>query len=186
MSNNAGNVDQQAAQENQRNAEQALGAYQGDISSYLGNVNSRLAAGNPFESKAYLEKQNLETSGAMNAENDAAKQALQSTAARTGTNTAAIANEEGALARTGQRDLTQYTAARDTANEDKWLQEQETLLNDQEKGAASEAGVYSTSVGGQSSDLSSMTQADDAENKMWADIASGAIGAGGTIAGALL
>lgn len=183
MSNNASGIDEAAANQNENNAATALGAYQGDISSYLGNVNSVLAEGNPFESKNYLTQQNLETSGAMNSADTAANQQLQSTAAKTGTNTAALANEEGSIARAGQRDLTQYNAGRDTANENTWLQEQQELLGDQEKGAASEAGVFGAATSGQSSDLSSMTQADDAEDQMWASIAGSALGGAGVGAG---
>lgn len=35
------------------------------IASFMGNVNSTLSAGNPYDSKDYLKKQNLQASGAM-------------------------------------------------------------------------------------------------------------------------
>jgi hypothetical protein len=184
MSNPAPGIDHAAATQNYSNAAAALSAYQGDEGAYMSNVNSLLAKGNPFEAKDYLTKQNLETSGAMNAENDAAKQRLESTAARTGTNTAAIANEESANARAGQRDITQYNAARDTANENTWLAQQDKLLSDEQAGASSEAGVYGTSLGAQSSDLSSMTQADDAEEQARLALVGDAIGAGGAVGAA--
>jgi hypothetical protein len=150
----------------------------------MSNVNSALAAGNPFESKAYLTQQNLATSGAMNSENDAAKQALESGVARTGTNSAALPNEEASIARQGQRDLTNYNATRDTQNENTWLNQQDKLLQDEQAGANSEAGIYGTSLGAQSSDLSSMTQADDAEQKAELALVGDAVGAGGSVGGA--
>jgi hypothetical protein len=150
----------------------------------MSNVNSALAAGNPFESKAYLTQQNLATSGAMNSANDAEKQALESGVARTGTNTAALANTEASSARQGQRDLTSYNAARDTQNENTWLNQQDKLLGDQQAGANSEASIYGSSLGAQSSDLSSMTQADDAEQQAELALAGDAIGAGGAVGAA--
>lgn len=184
MTNDASGVDEAAAQTNEGTAANALGAYQGDISEYMGNVNSALAAGNPFESKDYLTQQNLETSGAMNSANNAEDAKLGQTVARTGTNSAALANEEGSSAREGQRDLTQYNAGRDTQNGNTWLNEQQNLFKDQAAGASSEAGVYGTSTGAQSSDLSSMTQADDAEDQMWAGLAQAAATGAGAAAGA--
>jgi hypothetical protein len=183
VSNNASNTDEAAATTNAADAATALASEQGIISSNVSNVNSTLAEGNPFESKDYLTQQNLETSGAMNSADTAANQQLQSTAAKTGTNTAALANEEGSIARTGQRDLTQYNAGRDTANENTWLQEQQNLFSDQAKDASLEQGVYQTATSGQSSDLSSMTQADDAEDQMWASIAGDALQGAGVGAG---
>ena len=184
MSNNAGSVDESAAKTNASNAASALQSYQGDEAGVMSNVNSALAAGNPFESKDYLTQQNLETSGAMNAENDAEKQALGDTVARTGTNSAALANTVASSARQGQRDLTQYNAGRDTSNENTWLQQQDKLLGDQQAGANSEAGVYGTSVSGQSSDLGSMTQADDAEQQAERGMIDAGIGAGGAVGAA--
>lgn len=180
MTQDASGQDQAAANTDSAAAAGSLGSYQGDIGDYMSNVNSALAAGNPFESKDYLTQQNLTTSGAMNSENDATKQALQQTAAKTGTNTAALANTEADSARQGQRDLTQYNAGRDTANENTWLSQQDKLMGDQLEGANSEAGVYGTSIGGQNSTLSSMTQADDAENQMWAGLGAAAMGGLGT------
>ena len=184
MTNNASGVDETAANSNEDHATQALGAYNGDMADYMSNVNSQIAAGNPFESKDYKTEQNLATSGAMNAEDTAEKQAEGSEVARTGTNSAALAGTEAEAARTGQRDLTNYNATRDTQNEDTWLQDKQNLTKDQLEGANSEAGVYGTSTSGQSSDLGSMTQADDAENQMWASLGAGAAtGAGTAIAG---
>lgn len=184
MSNNASGVDESAANNNEDHATQSLNAYQGDMAGYMGNVNSELSAGNPFQSKGYLQGQNVETSGAMNSEKDATDQALNSTVARTGTNSAALANTEAEAGREGTRDLTNYNATRDTNNEDKWLQERDSLNRDQLAGANSEAGVYGTSTGAQSSDLSSMTQADDAEQQMWAQLGSAAMTGAGSGLGA--
>lgn len=175
MTQDASTPDKQAADTSSSDAAGALGSYQGDIGDYMSNVNSAIAAGNPFQSKDYLTQQNLTTSGAMNSENDAAKEQLQQTAARTGTNTAALANEEASTARQGQRDLTNYNATRDTENENTWLNQQDKLMGDQLAGANSEAGIYGTATGGRDSALSSMTQADDAENQMWAGLGESAM-----------
>jgi hypothetical protein len=185
MSNDATTVDKQAADVNGSDAQTALGSANGDLADYMSNVNSRLSAGNPYESKDYLTKQNLQTSGAMNSENDAADQALQSTVARTGTNSAALANTEAEAGRAGQRDLTNYTAGRDTANEDKWLQEQDALTKDQLAGANAESGLYGTALGGQNSNLHDYTSAENAQDQMWAQLGSAAMtGAGAGLGGA--
>jgi hypothetical protein len=167
MSNAAGaqsQVANAAAATDASNASSAFGAASGDIGTYLSNVNSTLAAGNPFESKTYLTNQNLETSGAMNAENTAEKAALGQTVARTGTNSAALANTVASSARQGQRDLTGYNAGRDTANENTWLNQQDKLLGDEATGSAQEAGLYGTSVSGEDSTLgTAQTGADEEE-----------------------
>lgn len=160
-----------------------LGNYGSDIGSYMSNVNSTLRAGNPYQSKSYLTNQNLETSGAMNSENTALGGKLRDTARRAGTNTAAIAGTEAEAARQGQRDVTQYNAARDTANEDKWVQEQQGLMRDQLAGAQSEAGVYGTQVGGANNALSNYTSAENAEDQMWAGLGEAALTGAGTGAG---
>lgn len=183
MSNDAGSIDQAAATEHDDQATGALGAYQGDMADYMSNVNSTLAAGNPFESKDYLEQQNLETSGAMDSANDAEKQQLGSTVAKTGTNSAALADTEAESARQNARDLTQYEAGRDTSNENSWLNEQQGLMKDQLEGANSEAGVYGTGTGAQSSNLNAMTTADDEEQQMWAQMAGAAASGAGVGAG---
>jgi len=175
-----------AAKTDAANAASALGSYNGEIGTYMSNVNSALSAGNPYESKDYLTKQNLETSGAMNAANTAEKQALGSTVAKTGTNSAALADTVASSAREAQRDLTNYNATRDTENEDKWLKQQDLLMGDQLAGANSEAGVYSTSLGGQNSSLSTEEQAEAAQDAMWSNIAGAGISAGGTLGSALL
>ena len=187
MSGNAAlGTDQSAYNTNSANASTALGNYQGTENEYLSNVNSALAAGNPYQSKDYLTQQNLETSGAMNSENDAAREAEQQTVDRTGTNSAALPNEIAAQARQGQRDLTQYTAGQNASNEDKWLQQQDRLLGDQQAGANSEAGVYGTTLGASSSDLGDFTTAADANQKAQDDMIDAGIGAAGTVAGGWL
>lgn len=180
MSRDAAATDKAAAQTDAGTAAGALGGYNSDIASYMGNVNSQLAAGNPYESEDYLTKQNLETSGAMNSENDAAKESLGKDVAATGENGASIANTLAEGKRAGSRDLTQYNAGRDTANEDKWLQERQGLTRDQLAGANSEADIYGHATGAQDSALSSYTTASDAEDQMWADLAKAGMGAAGT------
>jgi hypothetical protein len=186
LSNAAGNqaaVANSAASTDQANALNAYGQSQGDIGQYLSNVNSSLAAGNPFEAKDYLTQQNIATSGAMNAENDAAKQQQQQTVARTGTNSAALANEVGSQAREGQRDLTQYNAGRDTANENTWLQQQDKLLGDQAQGASLESGLYGTSIGAQDSTLGTAQEGADAQANLTDQEINRGVGAAGTVAG---
>ena len=184
MTGNASGIDEKAANHAQDQADAALGAYNGDMADYMSNVNSAIASGNPFESKDYLTKQNLETSGAMNAENTAAQNALGSAARRTGTNTAALADTVASSARQGQRDLTGYNAARDTANEQNWLAERDQLMRDQLAGANSEAGVYGTGTHANTSDLDSMTRAQEAQDQMWGNIVSGAMQGAGAGMGA--
>jgi hypothetical protein len=186
MTQDASDPDKAAANQSSAEGTQSFNAAQGDIGDYLSNVNSAIAAGNPYESKDYLTQQNLATSGAMHSEDDAAKEALQRTAASSGTNTAALANEEAETARAGQRDLTNYNATRDTQNEQAWQGERQGLLQDQNAGAQDEAGLYGTATSGRDSALSSLTSADDAENAMWSGLAGKAIGAGGSILGAYL
>jgi hypothetical protein len=186
MSNAAGNqagIANAAAANDADNASAAYGAAQGDIGTYLGNVNSALAAGNPFESKDYLTQQNLDTSGAMNSADTAAKQQQQSTVAKTGTNSAALANTVAETARTGQRDLTQYNAGRDTSNENTWLNQQDKLLGDQASGAGLEAGLYGTSVGAQDSTLSTAQQGEDEQESSNDKLIGQGVSAAGTFAG---
>ena len=187
MSNAAGQqaqVANAAATQDATNAASAYGSAQGDIGQYLSNVNSTLAAGNPYQSKDYLTQQNLETSGAMNAANDAAQQQEQATVARTGTNSAALPNEIASQARAGQRQLTDYNATRNTENEGKWLGEQQNLLSDQREGAGLEAGLYGTSIGGQDSTLGTAQEGEDAQSRLNDQEINDAVSAAGTAAGA--
>lgn len=184
MSRDAAAADKNAANTDSQTAESALGSYNSDIASYMGNVNSALAAGNPFDSEDYLTKQNLETSGAMNSENDAAQEALGQTVARTGENSASLADTIASSKRQGQRDLTNYEATRDTQNEDKWLNERDSLMRDQLGGAQSEAGIYGTATSGRNGALNAYTSAENAEDQMWAGIAGSAMGGAGEGLGA--
>jgi hypothetical protein len=154
----------------------ALQNYNNDIGSFNSNVNSQLAAGNPYESQAYKTEQNITTSGAMDSANNAANQATRDAALRTGTNTAAVAAQSAENARAGQRQMDQFNAATDTSNEDKWLQQQNTLTNDQLEGAQSEAGIYGTSTTGSDSSLGNLTTLQGQDDALWQS----AIGAAGT------
>jgi hypothetical protein len=187
LSNAAGNqakVANSAASTDASDATSSFGAASGDIGTYLSNVNSTLAAGNPFESKDYLTQQNLETSGAMNSANDAEKAALDQTVAKTGTNSAALANTVASSARQGQRDLTQYNAGRDTSNENTWLQQQDKLLGDEATGSGQEAGLYATSLGGQNSTLGTAQTGEDEQTKANNGLTEAGIKAAGMAAGA--
>jgi hypothetical protein len=186
MSNAAGNqaaIANSAATTDAGDAASAYGAATGADAAYLSNVNSALAAGNPFEAKDYLTQQNIATSGAMNSENDAARQQQQQTVARTGTNSAALANEVGSQARAGQRDLTNYNATRDTQNEGTWLNQQDKLLSDQGQGANIEAGLYGTSVSGQDSTLSTAQTGEDEQENADNGLIDAGIGAAGAVGG---
>lgn len=157
----------------------SLNNYNSDMSGYMSNVNGAIAAGNPYESKSYLTNRNIATSGAMNSADTAATGALRDTALRTGSNTAAVAGQVGANARAGQRDLTNYNATADTQNEDKWLQQQNMLRQQQLAGATSEAGVYGTSVSGRNNALSNLQSGQNSEDDMWAGLGKSAMqGAG--------
>lgn len=187
MSSAAGDqadIANKAAATDADNAATSYGRASGDIAGYLSNVNSTLAAGNPFEAKDYLTQQNLETSGAMNSQADAARQQEQATVARTGTNSAALPAEIAEQQRQGQRDLTQYNAGRNTTNENTWLQQQDKLLGDQAQGASLEAGLYGTSIGGQDSKLSTAQQGKDAQEAATDGMIQAGIKAGGAVAGA--
>lgn len=120
----------------------------------------------------------------MNAQNDAEKQALGQTAARTGTNTAALANTVASSARQGQRDLTQYNAGRDTANENTWLQQQDKLLGDEATGSSQEAGLYGTSIGAQDSTLNTAQTGEDTQSEENDKMIDSAISSAGGVAGA--
>lgn len=187
MSNAAGNqadIANNAASTDASNAASAFGKAQGGIDSYLSNVNSALAAGNPFEAKDYLTQQNLATSGAMNSQNTAAQQQEQSNVARTGTNSAAVANDIANNARTGQRDLTNYNANRDTQNENTWLNQQQQLFGDQARGNSEEAGLYGTALGGQNSTLGTAQTGEDQQGQEYNSMISAGIGAAGVVGGA--
>jgi hypothetical protein len=149
------------------------------MGSYMSNVNAALSAGNPYESKSYLQNRNVETSGAMNAADTTAQQKLRDTALRTGTNSAALAGEIGANARAGQRDLTNYNATSDNQNLDKWLTEQQGLRQQQLEGANSEANVYGTSTSGRDNSLSNLTSIQNSENEDWTKLGTAAIGGAG-------
>jgi hypothetical protein len=184
MSHNAQDAEKAAATSHGSNSDEALGAYKGDIGDYMSNVNSAIAAGNPFKSRDYLTSQNVATSGAMNSANDAARQAEQQVVARTGTNTAALAGEVGSQARAGQRDLTAYNATRDTENESRWLSQRDQLFHDQLEGANSEAGVMGTQLGAQTNNLKAWSDDEASRNAMWAQLGSAALSGGASVGSA--
>lgn len=158
----------------------AMQNYNNDIGTFTSNVNSQIAAGNPYESQPYKTEQNITTSGAMNSANTAANAATRDAALRTGTNTAAVSAQRAENARAGQRQSDQFNAATDTSNEDKWLQQQNTLTNQQLQGAQSEAGIYGSSIGGSNAAIGNLTSLQGQDDALWQS----AIGAGGVAAGA--
>ena len=156
----------------------AANNYQSDINNYNSNVNSQIAAGNPYQSKAYLQNQNIQTSGAANAANTAGNQAVRDTALRTGENSAAVAATQADNARQTARTVTDYNATRDTANQDKWEADQQSLNKDQLAGASSEAGMFGTSTSGRDASLSDLTTIQGQQDALW-QAGIGAVGAAG-------
>jgi hypothetical protein len=159
----------------------AANNYQGDINNYNSNVNSQIAAGNPYQSKAYLQNQNIATSGAANSANTAGNQAVRDTALRTGENSAAVAATQADNARQSQMAVTNYNATRDTANQDKWEQDQQNLNQQQLAGANSEAGMFGSNVSGEDSTLGDLTSIQGQQDALW-QAGIGAVGAAGAAA----
>jgi hypothetical protein len=159
----------------------AANNYQTDINNFNSNVNSRIAQGNPYQSKSYLRNQNLMTSAAANAANTAANQKTRDAALRTGTNTASVAAQAAENARAGQRQITDYNATRDTANQDKWEAEMQDLNRDQLAGAQSEENMFGTAVSGRSNALNNLTDIQAQQNALW-QAGIGAVGAAGAAA----
>ena len=160
----------------------AANNYQGDINNYNSNVNSQIAAGNPYQSKAYLQNQNIQTSGAANAAKTAGNQAVRDTALRTGENSAAVAATQADNARQSARTVTDYNATRDTANQDKWEQDQQKLNEQQLQGANSEAQMFGTSTSGGDASLGDLTTIQGQQDALW----QAGIGAAGLAGGASL
>ncbi|HEV2709140.1 MAG TPA: hypothetical protein VGU67_02905 [Edaphobacter sp.] len=155
----------------------AANNYQGDINNYNSNVNSQIAQGNPYQSKAYIQNQNLMTSGAANSANTAANAATRDTALRTGENTASVAAQAAENGRNSARTITDYNATRDTSNTDKWEQDQQNLNRDQLAGADSEAGMFGTTTGARNAALGDLTNIQDSQDALW-QAGIGAVGAG--------
>jgi hypothetical protein len=159
----------------------AANNYQGDINNYTSNVNSQIAQGNPYQSKAYLQNQNIATSGAANSADTAGNQAVRDTALRTGTNTASVAATQADNARQSQRTVTDYNATRDTANQDKWEQDQQALNQDQLAGANSEEGMFNGATSGRDSALGDLTSIQNSQDALW-QAGIGAVGGAGAAA----
>lgn len=164
------------------NESSALGSYNDSMDQYMSNVNSQLAQGNPYESKAYKTEQNLATSGAMHAQNDAATTQLRDTAARTGQNAASVNAAVSQNARMGQQTVDRYNADRDSANEDKYLQYEQGLTHDQLEGANSRAGMVGTMAGQQSASVGALTNEDQQQRQEWESYIQDAASAGGSAA----
>jgi hypothetical protein len=147
-----------------------VGSYNADLGSYMSNVNSSLAAGNPYQSTAYKTSQNLETSGAMNAADTAATAATRGAALRTGENAAATsaASSENALA--AQRTQDTYDATRDTANDQAWEQEKQNLMGDQLAGANSQEQANANYGQQRSSATQGLLTQQEQEDQMWAQL----------------
>jgi hypothetical protein len=181
MARAATQANQDANSQYQNWEQSALNNYNQAMGGFNTNLDNMLSQGNPYQSKSYLENQNKLTSAAMNSQNTAAKQNLQDTALRTGENTAAIQNTIASNARAGQRTLDTYNAQRDTENQDKYLQYEQQLLQDQLAGANSEAGIYGTNVSGRSDALNNLTSIQNAQQQMWGNIIGGVAGGAGSV-----
>ena len=145
----------------------AANNYQSDIGSFNSNVNSQIAAGNPYQSKSYLQNQNIQTSGAANAADTSGNQAVRDTALRTGENSAAVAATQADNARQSARTVTDYNATRDTANQDKWEADQQKLNEQQLAGANSEAQMFGTSTSGRDASLGDLTDIQKSQDALW-------------------
>lgn len=156
-----------------------IGSYNADLGSYMSNVNSALAAGNPYQSTAYKTSQNLETSGAMNSADTAAKAATRGAALRTGQNAAASNAQISENALASQRLQDTYNASRDTANAQTWEGEKQNLLQDQLGGAQSQASANANYGQQRSSATSGLLQQQQAEDEMWANLGSTAMKSAG-------
>lgn len=157
-----------------------VGSYNADLGSYMSNVNSALAAGNPYQSTAYKTSQNLETSGAMNSANTAAKQAVRGAALRTGQNAAATNAQISENALASQRLQDTYNASRDTANDQAWEQEKQGLMGQQLAGANSQAAANANYGQQRSSATQGLLQQQQAEDEMWAKLGETAMTGAGT------
>jgi hypothetical protein len=156
----------------------AANNYQSDINNYNSNVNSQIAQGNPYQSKAYLTSQNIQTSGAANAADNQANQQTRDAALRTGENTASVAATDASNARDNARTVTDYNATRDTANTDKWEQDQQELDKDQLAGASSEEGMFGADTTGRDASLGDLTTIQGQQDALW-QAGIGAVGAAG-------
>jgi hypothetical protein len=147
-----------------------VGSYNADLGSYMSNVNSALAAGNPYQTTAYKTAQNLETSGAANSEDTAAKTATRGAALRTGLNSAAVnaQDSENRLAQT--RNIDSFNATRDTANDQAWEQERQGLMGQQLAGANSQAAADAAYGQQRSSATSGLLTQQEEEDQMWAGL----------------
>ena len=155
----------------------ALSNFNNAMGGYTSNVNSTIAQGNPYESRSYLQNQNLLTSGAANSATTAGNQATRDVALRTGTNTAAVQASRDANTQAKQRMLTQYNAGRDTENLDKWVNQRQQLYQDQLAGANADAGIYNTASGGLNNAGSNLASIQNSQAALW-EAGIGAVGAG--------
>lgn len=156
-----------------------VGNYNADLGTYMSNVNAKLAAGNPYQTAAYKQSQNLETSGAANAEDTAAKTATRGAALRTGLNAAATPAQDSENRLAATRNIDSFNASRDTANDQAWEGEQQGLLQDQLGGANSQAGANATYANQRSAATNGLLTQQEEEDKMWAGLGTTAMqGAG--------
>ena len=158
----------------------SLGSYNKSMGDYMSNVNAKIAAGNPYESQAYKQEQNLATSGAMHAVNDTAAQQMRDDALRTGENGASVQASIAKNARVGQQAADTFGAERDTANQDKYLAYEQGLMGDQLAGTREQAGMTATLAGQRAGATSALVNEDEQSRQMWESLAQDAAQAGGS------
>ena len=137
----------------------ALNNYKTQSGAAASNVNASLAAGNPYQTQQYKTNQNLQTSGAMHATNDAATEQNQQAALRTGQNAAAVPAQSAQNQRNAQQTMDTYNAGRDTANEQAWQGEKGQLLGDQIQLSGQAAGAAGAAAGARNTANANLTNA---------------------------
>lgn len=156
----------------------AINNWQAQSGAASSNINATLAAGNPYATTAYKTSQNLETSGAAHATDDAATEANTQAAQRTGQNAAAVPAQSAQNARNAQQSIDSYDAARDTSNDQAWEGEKQNLLGDQVNlsgQAGSVAGSAAGATNTANSNLETAQQADNQDDWQWLSPALGSV-----------
>jgi hypothetical protein len=162
-------------------ATSALNNYNSQATAASDDISNLEGQGNPYQSKSYLQNQNIQTSAAMDATNTAAKQQLNDDALRTGTNTASLGRTISSNARAGQRTMDAYNAGQSAQNEDKYLSLQQGLIGDRQNLANSEAGVLGTTSGAQTNADGQLVTLQGQNDQMWGNVIGGAAGAVGSV-----
>lgn len=184
MSRTGTQENKQASATDAANASAANAASMAAVNKYNTDVGTLRAGNNiaqdPFATPKYLQNENLDYTTTANATANAAKANIANTALRTGDNSAsylsAIQNNQRAAQRAANTGLNQQHS-QDYLNN---LQYQQQMLNSDLAPAGITNSLYGTSIGGQDSSNSNLTQLGLAGYGPW----NAAIGAAGAAAGA--